>query len=75
MADDLPTLAQRLIDCAAEALAEQDGQPCTPSVLRQYSDDGQAVAAAVLQALLPTRKMDGEVILEGPDLGACPGNG
>ncbi|MDT8350977.1 hypothetical protein [Roseomonas mucosa] len=69
MADDLSTLAQRLIDCAASALAEQDGHPTTPSVLRHYVEDGQAAAAAVLQALLPLRRMRGEVVLELPDVG------
>ena len=69
MADDLSTLAQRLIDCAASALAEQDGHPTTPSVLRHYVEDGQAAAAAVLQALLPLRRMRGEVVLELPHLG------
>lgn len=69
---DLSALAKRLVDCAAAAQAEEDGNPQTPPVLRQYREDARTVTAAVLQALLPVRKTVGEVVLEFPDLGRVP---
>ena len=69
MPTDISALAKRLVDCAAAAQAEEDGNAQTPSVLRQYREDARAVTAAVLQALFPVRKKGVEVTLELPDLG------
>ena len=69
---DLSALAARLVDCAAAAQAEEDGNPPTPPVLRQYLEDARTVTAAVLQALLPVRKAGGDVVLELPELGRIP---
>lgn len=69
MYTDLAALARLLVDRAAAAQAKQDNNPATPAVLRQYREDARAVAAAVLQAILPTRKGGGEVALELPGLG------
>ena len=73
MPADLTTLAQRLVDRAAAAQAEQDGYPPTPGVLRQYREDARAVAAAVLQGILPARWRAGaDVALELAGLGRVP---
>ena len=69
MPTDISALAKRLVDCAAAAQAEEDGNAQTPAVLRRYREDARAVTAAVLQALLPVRKSAGEVVLEAPELG------
>ena len=69
MPTDLSALAKRLVDCAAAAQAEEDGNPPTLSVLKQYREDARTVTAAVLQALLPVRKAGGDVVLELPELG------
>jgi len=69
MPTDISALAKRLVDCAAAAQAEEDGNAQTPSVLRQYREDARAVTAAVLQGLLPVRKKAVAVMLDLPDLG------
>ena len=69
MPTDISALAKRLVDCAAAAQAEEDGNAQTPSVLRQYREDARAVTAAVLQALLPVRKKAVTVMLDLPDVG------
>ena len=69
MPTDISALAKRLVDRAAAAQAEEDGNVQTPAVLRQYREDARAVTAAVLQALFPVRKKGAEVTLELPDLG------
>lgn len=68
MPTDISALAKRLVDCAAAAQAEEDGNVQTPAVLRQYRQDARAVTVAVLQALVPVRKKGVEVTLELPDL-------
>lgn len=72
MPTDFSALAKRLVDCAAAAQAEEDGNPPTPSVLRHYREDARTVTAAVLQALLPVRKARRDAVLELPELGRIP---